>query len=95
MLGMSINTLAGRVRLTFQQVNKYERGENRMAASVLWRVAGALDVTVGYFFEGLGRAVEPCDDVDRFVLRLTQKLRRLDPEVREKISDLVSALDIR
>jgi transcriptional regulator with XRE-family HTH domain len=38
--------------MTFQAVQKYERGENRIAASTLYRLARILDVTPGFFFEG-------------------------------------------
>lgn len=38
--------------ITFQQIQKYERGANRCSASTLWTFAKALEVTPGYFFEG-------------------------------------------
>jgi transcriptional regulator with XRE-family HTH domain len=39
--------------LSFQQVQKYERGANRISASRLWRIAKALQVSVAYFFDGV------------------------------------------
>ncbi len=39
--------------ISFQQVQKYEIGTNRVAASRLWDIAKALEVDVGYFFEGI------------------------------------------
>lgn len=39
--------------LTFQQVQKYEKGTNRISASKLWLIAQFLGVELGYFFEGL------------------------------------------
>ena len=45
-LGLSQTKLANALGLTFQQVQKYERGDNRVSASTLVRVAGALDTTV-------------------------------------------------
>lgn len=45
--------LAERVGVRFQQVGKYETGANRMSAAVLWRIAEALETTVGEFFAGL------------------------------------------
>jgi|TARA_R110002072_G_scaffold249922_10_gene408813 transcriptional regulator with XRE-family HTH domain len=53
LLGMSQQALGQRLGVTFQQVQKYERGANRIGASRLFFVAQALDVPVGYFFEGL------------------------------------------
>jgi transcriptional regulator with XRE-family HTH domain len=45
-LGLSQTKLANALGLTFQQVQKYERGDNRVSASTLVRVAGALDTSV-------------------------------------------------
>jgi len=51
--GFSQVELATRIGLTFQQVQKYERGTNRIAASMLHRIAGALDIPVSFFFDCL------------------------------------------
>ena len=51
--GMSQQHLAGELGLTFQQVQKYERGTNRVSASKLYETANVLRVPVSYFFEGL------------------------------------------
>jgi len=53
-LGMSQEGLAETIDLTFQQVQKYERGSNRISASKLWEIARALKAPVAYFFEGYG-----------------------------------------
>ena len=52
MLSMSQTTLADAIGVTFQQVQKYERGTNRMGASRLQQIAGTLGVPVTFFFEG-------------------------------------------
>ena len=52
MLGMSQTKLADAVGLTFQQIQKYEKGTNRISASRLQEFAGILQVPVGFFFEG-------------------------------------------
>jgi transcriptional regulator with XRE-family HTH domain len=52
MLSMSQGALAERLGLTFQQVQKYEKGMNRMGASRLQHAANILGVTVPFFFEG-------------------------------------------
>lgn len=54
-LGISQEKLAESIGLTFQQVQKYERASNRVSASKLWEVAKALDVSIAYFFDGLGQ----------------------------------------
>ena len=55
MLDMSQETLADALGLTFQQVQKYEKGANRVGASRLQRLCEILQVPVGFFFEGLAR----------------------------------------
>ena len=52
MLGMSQTDLANAFGLTFQQVQKYEKGTNRISASRLQQTANALQVPVAFFFEG-------------------------------------------
>ncbi len=51
LLGMSQEKLAESVGLTFQQVQKYERGANRVSASRLYQFSKILDVPVAFFFE--------------------------------------------
>ena len=50
---ISQSMLAKELGLTFQQVQKYERGGNRVSASKLYETARVLEVPVGFFFEGL------------------------------------------
>jgi transcriptional regulator with XRE-family HTH domain len=52
MLGMSQEKLADGIGLTFQQVQKYEKGTNRISASRLQHIAHILGVPVTYFFDG-------------------------------------------
>ena len=53
MQGVSQEKLADALGLTFQQVQKYERGANRVSASKLYEIAAALKAPVSYFFDGL------------------------------------------
>ncbi|HUZ11304.1 MAG TPA: helix-turn-helix transcriptional regulator [Caulobacteraceae bacterium] len=53
LLGLTQQQLASACGVRFQQIQKYECGANRISAARLWRIAEALDVEVGYFFEGL------------------------------------------
>ena len=52
MLGFSQERLGETVGLSFQQVQKYEKGTNRVGAGKLWRFAATLGVPVNFFFEG-------------------------------------------
>ena len=56
-LGVSQERLAEALGLTFQQVQKYERGANRISASKLWDTAGFLAVPIAFFFDGLKEGV--------------------------------------
>ncbi len=53
-LGLSQEAVGKQIGVTFQQIQKYERGINRMGASRLYDFAKALGVPVSYFFEGFG-----------------------------------------
>lgn len=55
LLGMSQEKLAEKLGLTFQQIQKYEKGANRIGASRLLEIALALGVTVQFFFEAAPR----------------------------------------
>ena len=54
MVGMTQQQLGDIVGIKFQQIQKYETGMNRISASRLWDIAQALDVSIGFFFEGFG-----------------------------------------
>ncbi len=55
-LGMSQSDLGDALGISFQHIQKYEIGINRVAASRLWDLANVLEVDVGYFFEGIKRS---------------------------------------
>lgn len=56
--GFSQTELANKVGVTFQQVQKYERGTNRIGASRLWEFCKVFDVIPGRFFEGVEAHLE-------------------------------------
>ena len=53
LLGMSQEQLGASLNITFQQVQKYERGANRISASRLWDISQILDVQIRYFFDDM------------------------------------------
>lgn len=55
-LGYNQSDLGRALGLTFQQIQKYEKGANRISASKLWDIARFFKVDIGYFFEGLSQA---------------------------------------
>ncbi len=58
LMGMSQEKLGEAIGLTFQQVQKYERGANRISASVLYRISNALNVPVSFFFDDMASPAE-------------------------------------
>jgi transcriptional regulator with XRE-family HTH domain len=105
MLGMSQEKLGDALGLTFQQVQKYEKGTNRVGASRLQQIATILNVEVAYFFEGLQGSTngQPKRDasatvVDDFLatsdgLALTRAFQRIvDAKTRRRIVDLVEQI---
>ena len=52
-LGLSLAVMSDRLGVTYQQIQKYEMGQNRISAGRLYAIAKSLDVPVGYFFQGL------------------------------------------
>ncbi|SCW46961.1 Helix-turn-helix [Rhizobium mongolense subsp. loessense] len=104
-LGMSQSALAERVSVTFQQVQKYEKGSNRVGASRLQGIADCLNVPVSFFFEGMAGAdesesgsVKGMDDLTGFIstaegLALNRAFLAVkDPRIRQKIVGLVKSL---
>lgn len=103
-LKISQEKLAESLGLTFQQIQKYERGANRVSASKLQEIASSLNTSVGYFFEGLpaagsaGRAKQDnADTLTRFLasaenLELVTILPKLSPAVRRHLLGLARAL---
>ena len=107
MLGLSQGKLGEALNVTFQQVQKYEKGTNRIGASRLQEIARVLDAAPAYFFEGApmggeaaGSFAEPESNayVVDFLstsegLQLTRAFAAIkDPKVRKKVLDLVEAL---
>ena len=107
LVGMSQERLGGALGLTFQQVQKYEKGTNRIGASRLQQIAGVLDVTPAFFFEEMDGAAhgdghELAEDgsvnVVDFLstsegLLLNKNFVRIrDPKIRRKVVELVTSL---
>ena len=55
LLGMSQEQLGTELNITFQQVQKYERGANRISASRLWDIGQILDVPISYSFDDMSQ----------------------------------------
>ena len=62
-LGLSQTDLGDNLGLTFQQIQKYEKGANRISASKLWALSNLFKVSIEWFFDGLGKAGKGQKDV--------------------------------
>jgi transcriptional regulator with XRE-family HTH domain len=107
MLGMSQEKLGEMLGITFQQIQKYEKGTNRVGASRLQAISSVMNVPVAYFFEDApgqdhNRSGFAEDDGSTYVvdflnssegLQLTRAFIKIsDPKVRRRIIDLVKSL---
>jgi transcriptional regulator with XRE-family HTH domain len=107
MQGVSQEKLADALGLTFQQVQKYERGANRVSASKLYEIATALRSPISYFFDGLADPAgdqrtdgRPSDEQTVHAFLMTAEgleLAKLFPglargRVRRRFLDLMRAL---
>ena len=102
LLGMNQETLANALGLTFQQVQKYEGGANRVSASRLAEVAEVLGVPVAYFFNDLDLADDPAAVEEAELREMLQRpdvielIRRYyaiaNPAVRQQFLEMVKTV---
>jgi len=92
LLGISQEKLGDSVNLTFQQIQKYERGTNRIGASRLFEFCQILDVDVGYFFDELDRTeMSLSNEATKGMSDQKQAGLELDPMTRRETLELVRA----
>jgi transcriptional regulator with XRE-family HTH domain len=93
-LGITQERLGEQLGLTFQQVQKYERGVNRVSASKLFEIAHVLQVPVNWFFEGDGApAAEPDIRDSREARELVDAYAKLPTaKMRRHVLDLVKSM---
>ena len=85
--------------VTFQQIQKYERGANRLSASTLFRLAAFLEFPVEWFFEGLSAASGASNTVDPVEALLSSRegaamaahMANLTPALRRKLLAVMHA----
>jgi len=108
LLGMSQKKLGNALGLTFQQIQKYERGANRIGSTRLFLLSRILDVPVSFFFDDMApevasgqpdfaEAAQANFDQDDLAKRETLELVRAyykitDADVRKRLFDLVKAV---
>ena len=108
LLGMTQGKLGDAVNLTFQQIQKYERGANRIGSSRLYQFSQILDVPVSFFFDDMpgdlttGAVIDPdsnpaLSEENQFARRETLELVRAyyaieSPAVRKRVFELVKVV---
>ena len=108
LIGMSQEKLSNALEITFQQVQKYERGTNRISSSRLFQISRILDVSVSFFFDDMDTEIikqtEGMAEINKQVLQVDKLSRRetlefvrayykiTDPMVRKKIFEMVKAI---
>ncbi|WP_165188350.1 helix-turn-helix domain-containing protein [Caulobacter soli] len=102
LLGLTQQQLAGAVGVRFQQIQKYECGANRISAARLWQLSEALEVPVGYFYDGLSdraakEAATESEGGEMFARKETLDLVRayylLGERPRRRLLDLAKSLN--
>ncbi len=91
LLGMSQEQLGAALDITFQQVQKYERGANRVSASRLWDISQILDVKISYFFDDMTDDTMKASPrrMSRGDVSLDDNDERRDPMARRETLELV------
>ena len=94
--GMTQTDVANGLNISFQQVQKYELGRNRISASRLFELSGILDVPPSYFFEGFDEAADnknsAIDDEATKIASMVSRIKddRLRSQIRNFITELAS-----
>jgi transcriptional regulator with XRE-family HTH domain len=102
LIGMSQEKLGDLLGLTFQQVQKYEKGINRIGAGRLFEIARILDVPIDFFYDGVGTTSDGHGEASAPVMEFVSSTEGLqlslafmkirDPKVRKRVLDLVKSL---
>ena len=97
LLGMTQEQLAAALGISYQQIQKYETGANRVSAGRLYEIGQRLDVDISYFFEGLDPAGEahslPHGGRNRIAIDLVRNFLEIaDEDQRSALANLVKTL---
>ncbi|MCF4167613.1 helix-turn-helix domain-containing protein [Zavarzinia compransoris] len=99
LLGFSQTELGNALDLTFQQVQKYEKGTNRISASKLHKMAEVLDVPISFFFDGVDGTRPETDSSELDLMSRAETINLVrayysieDEAVRRKVIELLRTL---
>lgn len=105
-MGLSQEALANKVGLTFQQIQKYERGTNRISAGRLYELAQILEVPVSYFFDEIEegeqqapviekKKAKESETFERNVLKIARTVVSLSADEQKAVMAVASAFQTK
>ncbi len=93
LLGMTQTDLGDVIGVTFQQVQKYERGTSRISASKLFKLSQVLEVSIEYFFDHMPPVVAARPMITQETLKLVRAYYEIeDAKIRKRVYELTKTL---
>ena len=93
LLGMNQTKLGDALGMSFQQVQKYENGKNRISASKLFKLSQVFDVSIEYFFDEMPPVVVASTMMTRETLKLVRAYYEIeDAKIRKRVYELTKTL---
>ncbi len=92
--GLTQSNVADHLGISFQQLQKYETGANRVSASRMFELSKLLDITPAFFFEGLeGQNYDTMPPMDMETARIAAALSRIkNKKLKNRINTLISEI---
>lgn len=91
-MGMSQTELGNQLGVSFQQIQKYEKGSNRIGSGRLWEISRVLQVPIDYFFDGIDENVSSENAVPWWLLDLAKQIESIkDEKLQKQIISLIEA----
>ena len=95
-LGLTQQEISRDLNISYQQIQKYERGHNRISAGKLWLLAQAMGVEISYFFRAIPSSCYPAKTQDGPTADQFPELKQLeDGSLRQAISDLIESIVVQ
>tara|TARA_R110001599_G_scaffold286872_4_gene489354 strand:+ start:472 stop:873 length:402 start_codon:yes stop_codon:yes gene_type:complete len=89
---MSQTELGDQLGVSFQQIQKYEKGSNRIGSGRLWEMSRVLQVPIDYFFDGIDESVSSEKTVPWWLLNLAKQIESIkDEKLQKQIISLIEA----
>ncbi|MEM8987986.1 MAG: helix-turn-helix transcriptional regulator [Pseudomonadota bacterium] len=96
LIGLTQEQLSARLNISYQQIQKYETGANRVSAGRLYQISQVLGVDVGYFYQGYGAPIEETEQTavsNRLTADLVRNFNEIaDENIRQAIAALTRSV---